>query len=151
MCTCIHIYIYTHLYIHIPGTQMTLVLIGKGLVLEGWPSKIEVIWVPGIYIYHINTSFRGNPINSDHPPMSVMPTVSFFFQISKSSAMFSPRTYPKIRISNSLWRNSWIIWVVGDVWGSRSMLEYFYTLSLETSNVFGIEYGIKSSMNGNWT
>ena len=31
-----------------PGTQMTLVLIGKGLVLGGWPSKIEVIWVPGI-------------------------------------------------------------------------------------------------------
>ena len=28
---------------------MTLVLIGKGLVLGGWPSKIEVIWVPGVY------------------------------------------------------------------------------------------------------
>ena len=27
----------------IPGTQMTLVLNGKGLVLWGWPSKIEVI------------------------------------------------------------------------------------------------------------
>ncbi len=35
------------LYIDIPWTQMTLVLIGKGLVLRGWPSKIEVIWVPG--------------------------------------------------------------------------------------------------------
>ena len=35
---------------------MTLVLIGKGLVLGGWPSKIEVIWVPGIYIYiHTHT------------------------------------------------------------------------------------------------
>ena len=30
---------------------MTPVLIGKGLVLGGWPSKIEVIWVLGIYIY----------------------------------------------------------------------------------------------------
>ena len=30
---------------------MTLVLIGKGLVLGGWPSKIEVIWVLGIYTY----------------------------------------------------------------------------------------------------
>ena len=30
---------------------MTLVLIGKGLALGGWPWKIEVIWVPGIYIY----------------------------------------------------------------------------------------------------
>ena len=28
-----------------------LVLIGKGLVLRGLASKIEVIWVPGIYIY----------------------------------------------------------------------------------------------------
>ena len=31
----------------IPRTQMTLVLIGKGLVLGGWPSNIEVIWVLG--------------------------------------------------------------------------------------------------------
>ena len=30
---------------------MTLVLIGKGLVLGGWPSKIEFIWVPGIRIH----------------------------------------------------------------------------------------------------
>ena len=35
--------------IYIPGTQMTLILIENGLVLGGWPSKIEVIWVPGIY------------------------------------------------------------------------------------------------------
>ena len=34
----------------IPGTQMTLVLIGKDLVLGSWPSKIEVIWVPGRYL-----------------------------------------------------------------------------------------------------
>ena len=27
---------------------MTLVLLEKGLVLEGWPSKIEVIWALGI-------------------------------------------------------------------------------------------------------
>ena len=27
---------------------MTLVLVGKDLVLEGWPSKIEVIGAPGI-------------------------------------------------------------------------------------------------------
>ena len=43
--------IYVNTYI--PRTQMTLVLVGKDLVLGGWPSKIEVIWVPGIckYIY----------------------------------------------------------------------------------------------------
>ena len=42
-----------YIYIYIPRTQMgPLVLIGKGLVWGGWvPSKIEVIWVPGIYIY----------------------------------------------------------------------------------------------------
>ena len=42
-------------FICIPGTQMTRVLIGKGLVLGGWPLKIEVIWVPGIKKYaHIH-------------------------------------------------------------------------------------------------
>ena len=40
---------YTYLYT--PRTQMTLVSIEKGLVLEGLPSKIEVSWVLGIYIY----------------------------------------------------------------------------------------------------
>ena len=33
-------------YIYIPGTQMTLVLVGKVLVLGDWPSKIEVIGAP---------------------------------------------------------------------------------------------------------
>ena len=28
-------------------TPMTLILIGKGLVLKGWASKIEVIWALG--------------------------------------------------------------------------------------------------------
>ena len=36
--------------LYIPGTQMTLVLVGKGHVLGGLPSKIEVIWVLGIYV-----------------------------------------------------------------------------------------------------
>ena len=31
---------------------MTLVLLGKCLVLRGWPSKIEVIWVLGKYTIH---------------------------------------------------------------------------------------------------
>ena len=44
-----HIDVY--IYIFIPGTQMTLLLVWKGLVLKSWPSKIEVIWVPGIYIH----------------------------------------------------------------------------------------------------
>ena len=38
-------------YIYIPGTQMTLVLIGKDLVLEGSTTKIEDKQVAGIYIY----------------------------------------------------------------------------------------------------
>ena len=43
------------LYIHIiylehSRTLMTLVLVGKGLVLGGWPSKLEVSWVLGIYM-----------------------------------------------------------------------------------------------------
>ena len=34
--------------------QKTIVLIGKGLVLGGWPSKIEVIWVTGMYIFYFH-------------------------------------------------------------------------------------------------
>ena len=34
-------------YLYIPTTQMTLVLVGKGFVLRGWPPKIEVIWALG--------------------------------------------------------------------------------------------------------
>ena len=36
-------------YVYIPGTQLTPVLIGKGHMLGGWWSKIEVIQVLGIY------------------------------------------------------------------------------------------------------
>ena len=42
--------VYIYVYIYIPRTQMALVLNGKGLVLGGWPSKIGVIWVLGMYI-----------------------------------------------------------------------------------------------------
>ena len=44
------------IYLCIPGTQMTPVLLGKDLVLEAWSPKIEDKQVPGIYIYiHIYT------------------------------------------------------------------------------------------------
>ena len=37
-----------------PGTQMTLVLAGvNGFVLEGWPSKKEVLWALGISISYV--------------------------------------------------------------------------------------------------
>ena len=39
--------------IYIPGTQMTLVLFEKGLVLEGSTSKIEDKQVPGVYYIYI--------------------------------------------------------------------------------------------------
>ena len=44
-------YRYIFLTLHIPGTQMTLVLIGKDLVLKGSTTKIEDKQVPGIYTY----------------------------------------------------------------------------------------------------
>ena len=50
--------LYIYIYIYIPGTQMTLVLIGKGLVLGGWPTKIEVIGVPGIRNIYIYMNWR---------------------------------------------------------------------------------------------
>ena len=40
-----------YIHIYIPGTQMTLVLNGKGLLLEGSNPKIEDKQVPGMYIY----------------------------------------------------------------------------------------------------
>ena len=36
--------------IHYPGTQMTPILIGKDLVLEGWSPKTEDKQVPGLYM-----------------------------------------------------------------------------------------------------
>ena len=45
-------YTNVHVYMYIPRTQMTLVLIRKGLVFfwGGWPLKIEVIGALGIYM-----------------------------------------------------------------------------------------------------
>ena len=56
------------IYIYIPRTQMTLVLIRKGLVLGGWPSKIEVVWVPDIriHIFTYYTHFFCLGIHSNH-------------------------------------------------------------------------------------
>ena len=47
------IYIIYIVCICIPGTQLTRVLIGKGHILGGWWSKIEVIQVLGIYNLYI--------------------------------------------------------------------------------------------------
>ena len=41
---------------------MTLVLTGKGLVLGGWPSKLEVIWVLGIYTSYLHECSGWNKI-----------------------------------------------------------------------------------------
>ena len=40
-----------YIYIYIPRTHLTSVLIGKDYILGGWCSKIEVTQVIGIYIY----------------------------------------------------------------------------------------------------
>ena len=37
---------------------MTIVLIEKGLVLEGWPSNIEVSWVLGIFTFTTTQSLH---------------------------------------------------------------------------------------------
>ena len=50
---------------YIPGTQMTLVMIGKGILLEG-PSKIDVIWAT-------KTKVGWNPFrkpNLQHPKIA---------------------------------------------------------------------------------
>ena len=50
-----------------PRTQMTLVLIEKGLVRKGWPSKIEVSWVLGSYIK--NTTKVHGTLELPHPTL----------------------------------------------------------------------------------
>ena len=57
-------------HICIPRTQMTLVLIGRGLVLGGWPSQIEVIGVLGIYViltivYTLYISMKKHIVQTD--------------------------------------------------------------------------------------
>ena len=48
---CVHIgHILYMLIYYIPGTQMTLALIGKGLLWEGSTPKTKDKQVPGIYI-----------------------------------------------------------------------------------------------------
>ena len=47
----------------IPGTRMTLVLVGKGHVLGGLPSKIEVMCVLGMHI---------SPLNNCHLAISLL-------------------------------------------------------------------------------
>ena len=48
---CLSSFVCVCIYIYIPGTQMTPVLNGKGLLLEGSNPKIEDKQVPVIYIY----------------------------------------------------------------------------------------------------
>ena len=44
-----NLFVYIYSYIYIPGTQITLILSGKGLLLEGSRPKIEDKQVPGTY------------------------------------------------------------------------------------------------------
>ena len=53
ICICSH---YTgrslpHIYIYIPGTQMTSIFEGQPPKTRPFPIKTRVIWVPGIYTY----------------------------------------------------------------------------------------------------
>ena len=43
---------YRYINIYAPRTQMTIVLIENRLVLEGWPSKIQISWVLGLCMYN---------------------------------------------------------------------------------------------------
>ena len=45
--------------IYVPGTRMTPVLIGKGLVLEGWSPKIEEV-----HRFRVNIICHRNPLDS---------------------------------------------------------------------------------------
>ena len=90
ICIClIYIYIYT------PRTQMTLVLLGKGLVLGGWPSKTEVSWVLGIYWKHTHVIFTD--------PDSALTGEKFLFRTPTFYVPFSdrPRAGRRVEFSPS--------------------------------------------------
>ena len=73
--TAIYLYrIKTTTYHYLPGTQMTLVLIGKDLVLEGSTTKIEDKQVPGMYIIYIqhHTSLS-SPLSAIHRQQPTTP------------------------------------------------------------------------------
>ena len=66
-CICLHLpknlslifQFPTYIYMYAYNPLMTFVSIWKGFVLGSWPSKIEVIWVPGMYIYiYIEVALR---------------------------------------------------------------------------------------------
>ena len=67
---------------HLPGTQMTLILIGKGLLLEGSSPKIEDKQVRGI---------DWTPTNSG---------LCFFFRFSQ----LPPRSFSRSCFDSSVWR-----------------------------------------------
>ncbi len=72
----IKLFLYIYIYIdrYIPRTQMTLVLVGKSLVLIGWPSKIEVTWGSRC-IYP--TKKISIPFTSRRPPLFIGGPVVF--------------------------------------------------------------------------
>ena len=99
---------YTHMYIYIylPGTQMTLVLIGKGLVLGGgWPSKIGVIWVLGIHI----CAYIAVPTN----PLEAILQLGHTFPLNAKTQLFATEQQRQVPRWSCWWRWSWkIIWLL---------------------------------------
>ena len=77
-------------YIYMSGTQMTLVLVGKNLVLGGWPSKIEVQF--GFQVYF---------------ELSTIPSFAFF-------PLFFP-TGPTLRRSRVICTNLRVAVILGHV------------------------------------
>ncbi len=58
------------LQISLPGTQMTPVLLGKGLLLEGWNPKIEDKQVPGMTLW-LQMSVPLDSWKKSHPQAAI--------------------------------------------------------------------------------
>ena len=85
MHICMYIYVYTHVFIYIPGTQMTLILVRKGLVLRSWPSKIKVQFYQYFWIW-LKPPTRGFSISN---PMIVRPYIwEFIFTTSNAYNLY---------------------------------------------------------------
>ena len=89
-----------YIYIYIPGTQMTLVLIGKDLVLKGSTTKIEDKQVPGIFVNHYTSQFFGSKIGA-------APTHPWTRKLSfRTPTCLPPRSFkrmPSGRLHNPWW------------------------------------------------
>ena len=93
--------VYFEITIHLPRTQVTLVLVEKGLVWGYWPSQIEVIWVLGtsyiiLHLYCFDSSKIGNlmiPVLSSSELAFSWNDQGLYFSLLSNCSYDAPRNF----------------------------------------------------------